>query len=131
MDFFWLKPSHELLALVSLSGFILRWSWRIRGSDLSTLLLTRTLPHVVDSLFLLTGVVLAWKLGYLPALPGWLLAKFAGLLAYILLGAIAMRSASQVPFSVAFFVAAVMCFLWIISVALWKTPLGALVLFAG
>jgi uncharacterized membrane protein SirB2 len=129
LDFFWLKPTHELLALVSLSGFILRWTWRMRGSELSGLLLTRTLPHVIDTLFLVTGVALAWKLGYLVALPGWLLAKFAGLLAYILLGAIAMRSVAQVRYSMAFFIAAAICFLWIVSVAIWKTPLGVLTLF--
>jgi len=125
-----LKSTHQLLALISVSGFMLRWYWRMRTSPLAQLLLTKTLPHIVDTVFLISGLALAWKLTLFNAIPGWLVAKLIGLVAYILLGAAAMRCTSRLPLSTGVFLAAIACFGWIISVAMTKSPFGFFLVFS-
>jgi uncharacterized membrane protein SirB2 len=126
VDYSWLKSSHQLLALISVCGFMLRWYWRVAGSPMAQLRLTKTLPHIVDTLFLITGVALTWKLSLFSALPGWLAAKLTGLVVYILLGAVAMRCTSRLALSTGVFLTALTCFGWIISVAITKSPFGFL-----
>jgi len=51
----------------------------------------RVLPHVVDTALLASAIALAVALGQYPLVNGWLTAKLAGLLAYIVLGSIALK----------------------------------------
>ena len=102
----------------------------MRASPLAQLRLTKTLPHIVDTVFLISGLALAWKLTLFNAIPGWLVAKLIGLVAYILLGAAAMRCTSRLPLSTGVFLAAIACFGWIISVAMTKSPFGFFLVFS-
>jgi len=124
LDYAWLKSAHRLLALISLSGFILRWCWRQWSLRSFQTHLTKSLPHVVDTLFLFSGLTLAWQATLLLHPPTWLLAKVIGLLGYIILGMVAMRSTVRSLRSILAFVAASLCFLWIVSVAILKSPAG-------
>jgi uncharacterized membrane protein SirB2 len=56
----------------------------------------------------------------------WFGAKITGLVLYILLGMIAMHAAPSVRRSLPAFIAAVLVFAWIVSVARTKMPLGLL-----
>jgi uncharacterized membrane protein SirB2 len=59
LDYFDLRIVHIALATTSLAGFLLRWTWMINGDRKFEARLTRTLPHVIDTLFLASGIVLA------------------------------------------------------------------------
>jgi len=126
MDYLLLKQFHMGLALLSISGFVLRWSWRMQRSPLALTRAVRIIPHVVDTLLLASAVALIVLAGQVPVGVGWLSAKIGGLLLYILLGTIAMRSAPVKSRSVPAFVAAVLAFCWIVSVAVSKSPRGFL-----
>ena len=92
MDYVLLKQVHISLAIISIAGFVLRWGGSMRGSTLAHHRLTRIAPHVVDTLFLTSALLLAYTIGQYPFTSGWLTAKVIGLLAYILLGATAMSA---------------------------------------
>lgn len=87
------KSLHILLALLSVSGFALRvWAMLYRP-HLLQLKPVKRLPHVVDTLLLLSGVSLAWHYSFNPAYQPWLATKLMLLLCYILLGAFGLRYA--------------------------------------
>ena len=117
-----LKYTHAVLAIVTISGFLLRGVWMIRDSALLSHRITRIAPHVLDTLFLLTGIVMVQILA-LPVMQSpWLLAKFAGLVAYIVLGAIALRRGPTREIRMVAFVGAVSMFAYVLGVALSRSP---------
>ena len=81
-----LKSTHVILAYVTIAGFVLRGYWMAMDSDLSRHRVTRIAPHVIDTVFLLSGIGLLFYLALQPTQQLWLLAKFVGLVAYIVLG---------------------------------------------
>lgn len=123
-----LKILHMSLAMISVFGFVLRWSWRQYDSQLVRHRLTRIFPHVVDSFLLLSGVLLAMKINLSPVGGTWLGAKLWGLLAYILLGSAAMKLPVRRAAAVLAFLLALLAFAWMASVAVTKRPSGLFVL---
>jgi len=119
-----MKNLHLTLAVLTIGGFVLRGIWMMRGSKLSQHAMTRIVPHVIDALFLGTGIALALQL-HLPVLQNnWLLAKFAGLAIYIALGTIALRHGKTMRARCLAFAGAVFAFLYIVGTALTKSPLS-------
>jgi len=125
MDYVLLKQVHFGLAIVSISGFVLRWVLEILGFQKSKHLLIRAAPHFIDTLFLLAGVMLLLAIDQYPWTTPWIAAKLAGLIVYILFGKLAM-SVKQKKLSAIAFIGAIATFTWIISVALLKSPYGFL-----
>jgi uncharacterized membrane protein SirB2 len=117
-----LKNFHMLLAALTVGGFLLRGYWMLSNSSLRTNRATKVLPHIIDTLFLASGIWLVVLLNLAPLQHPWLLAKFAGLLAYIVLGMVAMRFGRAPHSRMIAFVAAVAAFAYIVGVALTKNP---------
>lgn len=116
-----LKLIHVSSAIVSVSGFALRGWWMLRGSALLERRLVRVLPHVVDSLFLLSGIGLVAILG-LPVLrQTWLVVKLAAVVVYILLGMVALRRGRTRAARASAFVLALATFAYVIGVARSKS----------
>ncbi len=128
MSYLALKQAHMLLAAISVTGFALRWFGRRSGAGFVTGRATRILPHLVDTLLLVAGIVLALRIAQYPLVHPWLTAKIAGLLIYIALGVVAMRSAPASARSTGAFCAALVVFGWMVSVARSKSAWG---FFAG
>jgi uncharacterized membrane protein SirB2 len=128
MIYLLLKQVHVGFALLSISGFVLRWTWVMMRSRWSQHRLTKTAPHIIDTLFLTSGLMLAYTIGQYPFFTGWLTAKVVGLLVYILLGMAAMSGRISRKGKVIAFVAAVSSYAWILSVAMLKSPWGFLVI---
>ena len=126
MNYVLLKQVHVFFALASIIGFILRWNWKMGGSSLSQMKLTKTAPHVIDTLFLTTGVALAFTINQYPLTTTWLTAKITGLLVYIMLGMFAMSDKISRPWRVMAFLAAISTYAWILTVARFKSPWGFL-----
>lgn len=124
-----LKQAHVGFALLSISGFLLRWAWAMKNSRWSHHRLTKTAPHVIDTLFLVSGLMLAYSIGQYPFATGWLTAKILGLLIYILLGMTAMSDGTPRAGKVIAFLLAAFSYFWIISVARAKSPWGFLIQF--
>jgi len=121
-----LKHLHVTCVVLSGLGFCLRGWWMLRESPLRQHRLTRILPHVVDSLLLGSAVTMAWMSGQYPFANAWLTAKLFGLVAYILLGMMALKRGRTMTIRARYFGLAVLAYLYIVSVALTRSPLPGL-----
>ncbi len=117
-----IRNFHTTFAVLTITGFLLRGAWTMAGSDLIHNRATKIAPHIIDTLFLVTGITLVFMLDLAPMQHAWLLAKFAGLLAYIGLGMVAMRFGRTPEIKLIAFVGAVAMFAYIVGVALTKSP---------
>ena len=117
-----LKYSHLALALASIAGFVTRGYWMLKSSPRLSARLTRIAPHVVDSLFLASGVALVLQLDLPVMRSPWLLAKFTALAFYVVLGAIALRRGPTMQIRLIAFVGALSAFAYIVGSALTKSP---------
>jgi uncharacterized membrane protein SirB2 len=126
-----LKSVHYYLALLSLAGFMMRGIWMLSDSALLQHRLTKTVPHIVDTLFLVAGLMLAYRIFQYPFTHDWLTAKLFGLIAYILLGTIALKRGKSRRIRQAAFFSAILVFSWIISVAMSKSPWGYVGILVG
>jgi len=59
-----------------------------------------------------------------PFASGWLTAKVTGLVVYVVLGTIALKRGRTLRVRVAAWIAAQLVFLYIVSVAITKDPVG-------
>lgn len=125
----WLKSIHQATALISIAGFSLRGCWMILESALLQHRLARILPHIIDTVFLCSGVALAFAIEQYPLKHSWLTAKLFGLLLYILLGTLALKRAPTKRLKVLSFGLALLTFGYIVSVAMTKHPLGLLAMY--
>ncbi|MBT8099408.1 MAG: SirB2 family protein [Gammaproteobacteria bacterium] len=117
-----LKTIHVAFATLTFLGFLLRGFWMLGASQLLQRPLTRIVPHIVDTLFLASGIALIVELDVAVMKNGWMIAKLIGLIAYIVFGSIALRRGrSQAQRNIAF-AAAILSFTYIVGVALHKTP---------
>ena len=126
-----LKLVHVGSAILTISGFILRSYWMLAGSSKLQLNAVRILPHIVDTVFLLSGIALIVTLN-LPVLSqNWLLMKFVALVAYIVLGAIALGRGKTMQSRTTSFVLALATFAYIAGVALSKSTASWFVILLG
>jgi uncharacterized membrane protein SirB2 len=124
--YFAIKNLHVTCVVLSATGFLLRGLWMMTGSPLLQHKLTRVLPHIVDSLLLLSAIALAVMIQQYPFSAGWVTAKVLGLLAYILLGTVALKRGRTMGIRAGAFIAALLVYAWIVSVAFTKNLAGFL-----
>lgn len=124
MDYFVIKLIHQSAVALSLAGFFIRGAASLAGAAWVNQRPARTIPHLVDSVLLLSALALAWMLKLSPEAAPWLLAKIIGLLAYIGLGVVALRPGRPRAIRAAAWIAALLVAGWIVSVAITKIPLG-------
>ncbi len=85
----WVKPVHVACALVSVTFFVVHAVWMLQGAALLNVPWVRVAPHIVDTVLFLTGLYLATLWGW----PTWVIVKLAGVVAYIVLGSLALHRA--------------------------------------
>lgn len=123
MDYLLLKHFHMSCAALSGSFFFIRGQWMLASSPMLQRRWVKTVPHIVDSLLLASAVGLAvWSHQYPGQMP-WLTAKLVALVAYILLGAVALKYGKTRALRAAAYVAALATFGYIVAVAITKNPL--------
>lgn len=124
------KHLHIVCVALSITGFCLRGMLLLQKSALAgrqnERRWLRILPHVNDSILLAAAITLTVLIGQYPFVDTWLTAKIFGLIAYIILGALALAPGRSPQLRIPAGVAAVAVFGWIVSVALTKHPLGML-----
>lgn len=121
------KYAHVSCAVLTLCGFLLRGYWMIVESQLLQHRITRIAPHVVDTILLLSGISMLMLLAMNPFTQPWLVAKFAGLAAYIVLGMIALRRGRTRAMRITAFVAAIAVFAYVAGAAVMHAPQSWLV----
>jgi len=117
-----LKLLHVTLAAVSLLGFVARGVLALRGSGVLARRWVRVAPHVIDTLLLATGVIMAVRYSISPAAQPWLAAKLAAIVAYIVLGSLALKRARTPRGRAAAFAGALAMFGYVVAVALTRNP---------
>ncbi len=125
-----IKTVHMTAVAISFTGFFARGVGMLRGAAWVRSRAARTLPHIVDTVLLASAITLAWLLRLNPLETPWLFAKIVGLLAYIGLGMVAIRPGRPAAVRGAAWVAALLVFLYIVSVAYTKSPAGPVALIA-
>jgi len=126
MNYLTLKLVHAGSAVVSLTLFVVRGVWMMSAPQRLAQRWAKVVPHVVDTVLLVSALALAWQLGSLQALTAqsWLVAKIVALLVYIVLGSIALKRGRTLRSRVIAFFAAIAVFGYIVSVAIAKSPYG-------
>jgi uncharacterized membrane protein SirB2 len=126
MNYATIKLIHQSAVALSITGFAIRGGASLMGARWVGSRAAKTLPHIVDSVLLLSALALAGMLHLTPDRAPWLVAKIAGLLLYIVLGVVALRPGRPMAVRVAAWVAALVVVGWIVSVAVTKNALGLL-----
>ncbi|MDR7295395.1 putative membrane protein SirB2 [Pelomonas aquatica] len=124
MDYLTLKLVHQTAVALSITGFFIRGAASLAGASWVRSRAARTLPHLVDSVLLLSALMLAWTLRLTPDRAPWLLAKLLGLVVYVALGVVALRPGRPVAVRAAAWTGALAVVAWIASVAMTKSPWG-------
>lgn len=114
-----LKYIHITCAAISITLFILRFYWRMSTPDKLKKKWVRVVPHLIDTLLLISAISLAiWSHQY-PIAHSWLSAKVMTLVFYIGFGMMAFKAQAS-HFRVLSFACALVVFSYIVSVALSK-----------
>ena len=126
MDYLTLKSVHAGSAFASLTLFVTRGAWMMSAPERLQQRWVKVVPHVVDTVLLASAIVLVWQLGGLVPLKtqSWLVAKIVALLAYVVLGSIALKRGRTRAIRLVAFFAAIAVFGYIVSVAIEKSPSG-------
>lgn len=120
MTYLAIKHLHMTCAALSGTLFFVRGIWMLRDSALLQKRWVKIVPHVIDTVLLASALVLvAWS-GQYPFVQNWLTAKVFALIAYILLGTIAIKRGKTKGVRTAAFVAALLVFGYIVKVALTR-----------
>lgn len=108
--------------MLSIAGFAARGLLMLADSPILKSRFVRIAPHVVDTVLLASAVWLAWFLGQVPFVHGWITAKVLALVVYIVLGAIALKRGRTKRVRVPAFAGALACVAYIVAVALTRDP---------
>jgi uncharacterized membrane protein SirB2 len=108
-------------AFISISFFIIRGIWVFRSSSMMNKKWVKILPHINDTILLVTATLLAISLQQYPFVDAWLTAKFTALIVYILFGMYALKRAKEMKNKVVFFILSLLTFSYIVGVALTRS----------
>jgi uncharacterized membrane protein SirB2 len=112
-----LKSIHLTSVTLSYSLFFLRGGWMLRDSLLAQARWVRYARDIIDSTLLLSAIALAWQLGYSPLEQPWLAAKIIALLAYIVIGSVALKRGKTKRIRLLAWLLAQGVFIYIVGVA--------------
>ncbi|MFT7219813.1 MAG: putative membrane protein SirB2 [Candidatus Azotimanducaceae bacterium] len=113
---------------VCLSGafFLIRGLWMMAENPALQQKWVRISPHVIDTVLLLSSISLCVISGQYPFVEGWLTVKLIALFAYIGLGVFALKRGKTKAIRSGFFAAAILTFVFMVSVAFTRDAAGFL-----
>ncbi|SCY64588.1 Uncharacterized membrane protein SirB2 [Nitrosospira sp. Nl5] len=117
-----LKMIHVTSVAISYLLFSLRGIWMMQESTVLQQRWVKITPHVVDTVLLTSAIALAIMIHQDPINNSWLSAKITGLLLYIGLGMTALKYGKTRKTRISAWIAAQVVFLYIVLVALTKSP---------
>jgi uncharacterized membrane protein SirB2 len=117
MSYLAVKHLHVATVITSYCLFLVRGAWMLTDSPMLAKRWVRIVPHVNDTLLLVAGIGLTMMIRQYPGTSGWLTAKLAALIVYILVGTVAIRRGRTKPIRVAAWVTAQLVFFYMVAVA--------------
>ena len=121
--YFIVKHVHVFLVIVSITLFQFRY-WRHRYFNIQPMPLLTVMPHVIDTLLLVTGIGLAWAAGFTLFNSDWLLVKLLALLVYIIMGYLAMKKTASTQWFAYLIATAAVCYMLIIATTKQPWPVS-------
>ena len=103
---------------------MLRYAWMMFESPMLQKKWVKILPHIIDSLLLISAIILAIQISQYPLVDNWLTVKVLALLLYIILGSIALKRGKTKSIRIGVGMLAIATFVYMISVAVSKSTLG-------
>lgn len=86
-----IKFVHVSSAVISFLGFSLRGYWMLVESPSLQNRITRVLPHIIDTVLLLSAITLVLMSRQYPFVVDWVTVKIGLLVVYIVLGTVALK----------------------------------------
>ncbi|MEX2524176.1 MAG: SirB2 family protein [Gammaproteobacteria bacterium] len=117
-----IKELHVTLAVLTAVLFIYRGVLMLAGSGRLHRKWLRITPHIVDTFLLASGLWMAIRYYSAFYYQPWLLVKLAAIVAYIVLGAIAIKRGRTKMIRILAFLGSLLILAYIFSVAVNKTP---------
>ncbi len=108
---------HVGLVGLSLLLFIWRGIYMWEETPIQSHMWKRKFPDMIDSLLLISGISLAYILGFRPWHDDWLFTKLIGLMVYIFLGIMALRESETIWLKRTYFILALLTVVYMIAVA--------------
>jgi len=100
----------------------LRGIWKLNGSAIMSQRWTRIVPHIVDTLLIVSAIALAVSIRQYPFVDAWLSAKVIALLLYIGLGFVALKYGRSRTVRFSAWIIAQLVFAYIVLVAISHNP---------
>jgi len=122
--FLTLKTIHMCCALISFTGFLFRSYLMLIDSKWLNHKLILVTPHLVDTVFLLSGFSMAFVLNIGLFAQGWLTMKIFLLMFYLLFVGIALSRGKTKSVRIIAFLLAVFTFVYIVGIAVNKTAIS-------
>lgn len=113
-----LKHTHMTCVALSFGLFMLRGILLFSDPDYLKRKWLRIVPHVIDTLLLVSAIGLMFTIHQYPFVNSWLTAKLAGLILYIVLGSVALKYGKTMQMRATALILALISFTYIVSVAL-------------
>lgn len=117
-----IKHLHITTVYITIALFLLRGAWMMFSPGLLQQRWVRIVPHINDTVLLLSAIALAVVSRQYPFVQGWLTAKVIGLVVYIGLGLVALRLGKSKGVRIAAFFAALVTIFYVFSVAKTHNP---------
>ena len=119
-----IKAVHLVCAVLTFSGFFIRGIWMLKDSAMLQQRWVKIFPHIVDTLLLVSAILLAVQMRLSPLEQHWLMAKIIALLVYIGIGVVALRSGRSKRIRLVAWLLGLATILFIMSVAINKSVMG-------
>jgi len=117
------KDIHVSCVILTFIFFFIRGLWMIVDSDLLQRKWAKWVPPVIDTTLLASAIVLSATIHQYPLVHAWLTAKVVALFFYIGLGMLALTYGKTKKIRISSWLAAQLCFIYIVAVAITKNPL--------
>lgn len=120
------KSIHVAAVAASCTFFAVRGCWMLFAPNWLQYRWVRVAPHVVDTVLLASAIALAVMARLDPLANPWLATKILALVAYVVIGSIALRRGKTRRIRAVAFAVALVLFAFIVSVAITRDPAGFL-----
>ncbi|WP_114324707.1 SirB2 family protein [Candidatus Colwellia aromaticivorans] len=117
------KHLHMTLAVLSISLFTLRFIWTLANSSRLQAKWVKITPHIIDTLLLTFGVVMAIQYSINPIEQLWLGEKLLAVVAYIFTGYFTLKLARNKPMQIIGYLGAMGWVMLIVRLAMTREPL--------
>ncbi len=122
MSYALLKYVHVTAVIASFALFFLRGVWMMAAPEKLAARWVRVVPHVIDTILLVSAIALAAMTAQYPFVQPWLTAKILALLVYIVLGTVAIRRGRTRRVRIVAWILALSVFGYMVAVARSRVP---------